>query len=702
MVTTITKARTFQPKQQKQEDIWHTKFPVDVTWGVYARQSTVAQMLRSSESTEMQTEDLLAWLVAKGVPYAQWELFDEDLGVSGQLRIDQRTGLQQLVDRINKNVIKAVLVYQVSRLFRDQTGVQYNVFANICKEHNCVLVTSDGMIFNFQNPMHVKMFRFLAEMAAEYIPQQIGLLHAARIRKARKGIFVGIGAVPIGFIVDYDKYSPTYRKFIPYEPHARVIRWIYRRYYELEGNFQALMRELHDIPVLFPSFGKDVDNRCVTKCLVRKVPGGYHLSRPGLIELLTNPAYLGWWIVEGDVVSRENHEAIIPQEEEYLFWYAFNRLSPYTTEGKENMQRVTSKRQRFFQKTTQRQAGLLKGKITAPEGQVYVHLAKGCDHYCICPTPTAMVKVGIHEIEGRIIDDAFSKRFFERLMETHDFDEYQRFLAEETKKQESLVSSIMEQLAEIERQQEAILDDKLAIRAHINQQVRETLAKDPTASVDELKARFEEEAAPDLERLRKRAAKHDALTAELKAKLPTVEENEQFKTARTFTDFQTETRKLIPVWHNKPFAIRKEFVDLFVEEAVLQLASPHWIALTIVWSHPAWETDTLFIYRWRGDAAEWPVEDIQVVRELYPTEKKETLLSLLPDKSWGAIQKEAIKLGVNRFAKPDRSLHLPWELTWADWQFMQAEGIGVDERDTKCVTTSARYCRRWPRCTCSS
>src|SRR5712691_8203823 len=158
MVTATTRGiRTFQKRQEpEQNDIWYSPLPVDAMWGIYARQSTPAQVLKNIQSGEMQTDDLLRWLVERGVREGKISLFDADLGVSGTLRIDQRTGLQELVARIEANEIKAVLVYQVSRLFRDETGVQYNVFANICKQHNCLLITSDGMIFNFNNPMHLK------------------------------------------------------------------------------------------------------------------------------------------------------------------------------------------------------------------------------------------------------------------------------------------------------------------------------------------------------------------------------------------------------------------------------------------------------------------------------------------------------------------------------------------------------------------
>lgn len=337
--------RTFQKKEQPDlQDIWYSPLPLDVMWGIYARQSTQAQLIHNIESTEMQTDDLIAWLVDRGVRDGRWKLFDADLGVSGTLRIDQRTGLQELVERIKAGEIKAVLVYQISRLFRDDTGVEYNVFANICKKHNCVLVTSDGMVFNFNNRMHLKMFRFLAEYAAEYIPQQIGLLHAARMRKARRGLYAGLGSVPRGYIVDYDKHSRTYKKFTPYLKHKKPVFDLYERFYALEGDFSTLCREVEEMPFVFPDFGPEVDRRNIRDKRWKKVPGGYHISRRGLLWLLTNPAYIGWWIINGGIISTDNHERIIDREHEYLFWYAFERLSPFTTQGEENMQRAISPR----------------------------------------------------------------------------------------------------------------------------------------------------------------------------------------------------------------------------------------------------------------------------------------------------------------------------------------------------------------------
>lgn len=147
----------FQPRPKEAQQEFNETIPIDVLWGIYARQSTPAQLIKNTESTEMQTDELKDCLRKKGVPEEAILLFDADLGLSGTLRIDQRTGLQELVERIKSGKLKAVLVYQISRLFRDDTGVEYNVFAKICKEHNCVLVTADGMVFNFNNRMFMTM-----------------------------------------------------------------------------------------------------------------------------------------------------------------------------------------------------------------------------------------------------------------------------------------------------------------------------------------------------------------------------------------------------------------------------------------------------------------------------------------------------------------------------------------------------------------
>lgn len=679
---------SFKPKEhsEEEENIWNVKLPVDVFWGIYARQSTPTQLLNNVESTEMQTDDLIRWLVVRGVLDGKIALFDADLGVSGTKRIDERTGLQELVEKIKQGIIKAVLVYQISRLFRDETGVQYNVFADVCKQHNCLLVTSDGMIFNFRNPMHLKMFRFLAEMAAEYIPQHIRLLHQARERKARKGLYAGLGVAPKGLIVDYNEKSKTYEKYIAYPPHAEVVLSLFRRFYELDGNLNKLCAELREKAVIFPPFDETVDKKNSRKRRWKKVEGGYHISRNGLVTLLTNPVYIGWWIVKGDVVSRDNHERIIDKAHEYLFWFAFDALADYTTKGEVNEKRTRERR--FYHRGTNPKAGLLKDRISGVDSAVYVHLVANLPTYVITNPKARVDKKYSTAILARVIDTEFLKRFFAHLRCTHDFDNYRHYIKQMEEQHVSTTTLLTSQLQNVQEQQAEIVDELLSIRRDIAKQVAEIVQEDQSLDPEQVKQKLEEEHAPLVRDLRKRSASLEAVKEEVQTKLTKMEREKTPHIVPSFADFHTELEHLITVWGKKPFRERQDFVNLFVRQAVLSAASPHWMKLDIHWSLPGWESETLFIYRNCGSLTRWNQSEREIISQHYPATDKEELMSLLPDKTWGSIKNEGRRQKLHRSANQASDFSIPRQMCWEDYQFAKTLGIDAKDRDTICVRLS--------------
>jgi DNA invertase Pin-like site-specific DNA recombinase len=666
----------FQPKpQQPVIDTWSTQLPTDVLWGIYARQSTPGQLVKYTESTEMQTDDLIEWLRDRHVQDNNIVLFDADLGLSGTLRIDERSDLRELVRRINADEIKAVLVYQISRLFRDLTGIQYNTFAEDCRQHNCILVTAyDGMVFNFNNPIHLKMFRFLAETAAEYLQQQIGLLHEARLRKARKGLYVG--NIPSGFVVDYDKDSPTFQKIVPYGPHKEIIlEKLYRRYYELCGDFSALCREIDSMPYVFPLFESWVDIRITNLWKRRLKNGGYSLTRKGIITVMTNPVNIGWWIVAGDIISKNNHERIIPPEEEYLFWYAFDRLAVYNTNGERNENRIVNYPKRFYHKTTDPTEGLLKDRISSPDGKVRVHLKSGSQHYAIYPPHNIYVK-DMHEIDANLIDCAFTSVFFEHLKETHDFDDYQKWVSKEVAQHDELIANLTKQLAQADKTQIAALDEIVAIRAKINE----------TAKSEEDKKRLEKEAEPYIAKLREKYNVLEGTKKILAEKLEKAQKSEHHKALRQYADFQTEVKKLIPVWEKKPLSVRKEFVNLFVDKVVLRVVAPHWVQLDIIWTHPQWEAQRLYIMRSHGPRPLWSSEEKSILAEHYAQTDRIELLQLLPGKTWASMIQQAKRMGLTRVAQTRTPLSISRDFSWEDILFMQERHIPLDAEGPICIS----------------
>jgi len=515
-------------------------------------------------------------------------------------------------------------------------------------------------------------------MAAEYIPQQIGLLNAAKIRKARKGLWAGLGAIPSGYIVDYCKGNPTFEKLIPYLPHKQIIVSLYERLYALCGNFQQFCRELDEMAFLFPPFESWVEQRIVAQCRRRKVPGGTHLSRRGLISLLTNPVYLGWWIVQGDIISRENHEPIIDKDHEYLFWYAFNLLSDYTVDGDANEQCQKRPPRRFSHKTTEEQPALLKDRIATPNGKAYAHITRSTCSYVLYPAYSQVMVKPDAEVEAKIIDAVFKTRFFERLEATHDFDVYQRWIAEETQKQESIYETICAQLSQIAVREQVIMKEIIAIQTKI---IADT-------KTEEERKQLEQEAEPIIEGWRNQLMMLVKPKKELAAKKQMLEKDEQLVTARKFSDFQTELRKLIPVWEKKPIAIRREFVNLFVEQAVLRIVAPHFVQLDIFWTHPAWEADRINIYRRTGAKPYWTDEEKHILRTYYPLAPIDDLLQRLPQKTWGSIKQEAIVLGIQRNVKIPSSCSKT--LTVTDVQFMIEHNIPLQDVRPNCESLSWR------------
>ncbi len=281
-------------------------------------------------------------------------------------------------------------------------------------------------------------------------------------------------------------------------------------------------------------------------------------------------------------------------------------------------------------------------------------------------------------MDADVIDEAFSKRFLQHMEETHDFDQYQRYITDVLQKRDEAAAAIQGQLKTLADRQQAIMAEIIDIRAKIIEK----------AQSEEERKQLEQQAAPFINDLRGEYTNLHTLKQELIAKLPKPEETEEFQTMRHFADFQTEVRKLIPVWHRKPFNVRFEFVNLFVREARLTIVSTHWVQLDIIWTHPTWGGDTAYTFRQRGSNDVWSEEEQDIVRTHYQTTPKEAILPLLPQKSWSSIRMEARNLGIPR--QEPNIYPFPKNLTWSDWQFMQAQGIDLLDRSTKFVPLSRR------------
>jgi DNA invertase Pin-like site-specific DNA recombinase len=638
----------------------------DAGLGIYARQSTLAQVKNYRQSLEMQTDDLIAYAKRLGWDEERIILFTQDLAKSGTLRIDQREGLRSLIERIEAGEIKTVLVFLEDRLFRDETGIQYNVFIDVCKRHG-VFVVTPHMTYDFTNPFHTKQFRWRCEEAADYLRDYVlHRLHGARNRVLESGRFAG-RSIPIGYVVDNQEYivvegtpvpNPTYRKYIPYEPHAKIVRWLFTRYMEIGGRIRPLCRELYQLPLVFPDFGPDVD---VSKHLAlyrhKKVPGGYHLTRPGLIGLLTNVTYIGYWVHQGEVIHKSNHEAIVDEE---LFWYAFNRLSVYTITGERNEQRHGYTR--YSRKDPL--PALLKNVIgTRKGGRVYVSTSgltrKPC--YVIEDRDEGLILTYQAAPLCQGIDTIFSSRLAERMKQTKRYEHYREYAEQLVRERDQLTKTIDEQLAEIDKQTDALVASLL----------------DP---------KLKDEQDPKIKRFRDKLIEKGVMLEGQKEELEKKRESlHSDETSKKLMEYYALAEQLAEHWDTIAFEDKQALVEVLVKGVYLDHMTNHWLRLEVEWLDPQWGTERIYLYRSNGRHKSWTPEEDAIIKQFYEEAPREEVMAKLPTRSWQAITQQANSFGLKRNLSLVSPSELPLGLSMEDIAFMQQVGIQA----------AATYCHKW-------
>src|SRR5947209_18374017 len=114
--------------QQIAEPAWKVKLPTEYPCQIYPRVSTPEQ--KNNVSAEMQKDKSFALFC--GWRDDQIILDDRDLGVSGQLRMEDRLAFHDMLRRIANDTIKAVVTTNVDRLFRNKWGDESGKFMEIC------------------------------------------------------------------------------------------------------------------------------------------------------------------------------------------------------------------------------------------------------------------------------------------------------------------------------------------------------------------------------------------------------------------------------------------------------------------------------------------------------------------------------------------------------------------------------------------
>ena len=656
------------PKQKKQEtNYWDTpKLETDKQAAIYARQSSSNQAKINIQSSAMQTEDLLAQAYRYGWREEDVILYNENKGkngkfrnASGKLRIDQREGLQALTERIERGEIKTVIVFMLDRLFRDEDGIDSGTFMRICRENGCKILTSSGMIFDLENYYHREQYKNEIRQAAAFLEGIRQRLGGGRDRAARGGTYVG-ASVPVGYVVDRrpkledGSFNPSYKRLAPYEPHAEIVKWLFKRYMELGGDMHGLCREIAAKDFLFPDLPGDFDEKTKKGLRLSKISGGYTITKPGLTVLLSNTVYIGWWVFQDETVSKDNHAAIVDED---VFWYAFDREAKYKIDGTKNPN-VKSHNKRFQHKASPVVQALLKDVIESNSGEpVYVNVPGFASEepalYTIrggnSTLPTHQTSISVSAL-----DDVFMFKLFEKLDSSESIEHCQKQI-------EEVLQSIQQETTILEKQ--------------ISQCDQELLGIEETLVTPGLPESL-------------RVKMGEKYTGILKTK---EEIEEKLQKAKEQNKLRADTEEWFGLignlacdWHIIPLEKRKTLIKhILVKRAILEPMSPRWLRFTIEWRDPSWGIDVALIGRRDGCKGVWTEEESEIIRQYYPTEDRIALLSRLPRRSWLAIRDRGAKLGIEKrpYRRGDNTIGIPKQLSMSDWEFMQKEGIKVEEMD---------------------
>ena len=208
---------------------------------VYVRQSSLGQVTRHVESTDLQYR-LRERAVALGWPRERVQIIDEDLGQSGA-SAEPRTGFQHLIAEISLARVGIVLSWDASRLARNNRD--WYQLLELCGLFGTLL--ADGERLYDPSAYHDRLLLGLSGMMSEAELHQLRRrLQAGAWHKAERGALAL--PLPVGFLRGPDG---TVTLDPDEEVQARV-RLVFTKFAEL-GSAKAVVRYLQQAGLPLPA-----------------------------------------------------------------------------------------------------------------------------------------------------------------------------------------------------------------------------------------------------------------------------------------------------------------------------------------------------------------------------------------------------------------------------------------------------------------
>jgi len=260
---------------------------------VYIRQSSLMQVTRHAESTDLQYS-LVDRAVSLGWPKDRIELIDEDLGKSGA-QAEARSGFQRLLAEISLAHVGLVLSFDASRLARNNRD--WYQLLEVCAIFGTLI--ADGERLYDPQLYHDRLLLGLSGMMSEAELHQIkqrmqaGARHKAERGELRQGLPVGLARGPGGEVV-----------LNPDEEVQARIRLVFEKFQQI-GSASGVMRYLRAARLPLPA-------------RPRVGPAPYEVvwqqaCTSSVLDILHNPAYAGAYVYGRRALDRTRRTLAHPR-----------------------------------------------------------------------------------------------------------------------------------------------------------------------------------------------------------------------------------------------------------------------------------------------------------------------------------------------------------------------------------------------------
>lgn len=581
---------------------------------IYQRLSTHEQMRKSIYSIKAQ--DALYELAREdGYPDDQIYIERRDLGISGTKGREERQGLAYLIKLVEDGLVEAVYVAHISRLYRDQTLINAFALGELFKEHNVIIVTPQ-MRLNLRDKMHMRLYRMEVERAADELELMANRLYGARIIKAKAGYYTG-ESIPAGYVLnqhkdlnDNDCASAPYGYRI-HDPHAEVVRVIFNQLAIPGTTPTRVARYCKSKGIAFEAFPSDLDIEANRKAFLktkRNPDGSWPVTVSRTRSIATNPAYIGWKLWGGEVVSKNAFPPII---DENIFWTVQERfkkhpspkkdLDPLPLAGLLHCGNHDIPRPMHYNNRSEE--GTQSSKYSCSNSAMKLTCAIVADH--ILDSPISEAVISQIALPG-LVEQILSKL-------TSDYEQAKEQVASysrEMKRLRSEVENLQDNLTN--GMAKGILSDE-SVKA-IDIQIQNRLAR-----IQEL---------ADLNKQPIGAAIGESIPGQADVEL-----------------VQSFLENLGENWINQPNGLKNAFLRLLLDKI-------------IIWPHPTtiraklfWRVgleQELLIHRPPVKYKPWHEAEVEILRQHYATASKGVLLALLPNRTWISIRSKVVRLGLVR------------------------------------------------------